>query len=116
MTNTLNNPAVERWLAEEPVAVDVSLGIIQAGTAAPVITCYLVPRCEGVQARFTIRDKGGQYSTVCRKGGYGQATPALEQTWGCSFFRATQFLAHAEEIAWAALADRGVEVPEEFMS
>ena len=115
MPNALHNPTVERWLAEEPVVVDVSLGIIQAGYAAPAITCSLVPRAEGVVARFTIRGGGGPYDVYVSKGGYAQATDALMRAWGCTMFRAATHLANAERIAWMGLADRGVDVPADFI-
>ena len=115
MTNALIDHSTARWLTEEPLFVDISLGIIQAGYAAPALTCHLVPRCEGIVARFTVRGPGGTHDVYARQARYSEATYALQQAWGMGLMTATRFLHHAETIAWAGLADRGVEVPADFL-
>ena len=112
---TYTNASAARHLAEEPLSVHVSLGYHQVVSQAPALTCHLVERAEGVQARFSVfRDDGTPGSTAARHAGWVEATVALQDEYNLGLMSATQYLDRAERRAWAKLADRGYDLPAEW--
>jgi hypothetical protein len=106
MTNALHNARYERHLAQllvDPVTVDGDYGIV----------CTLVPRCEGIIARFTVRDLTTTPSEVLgeRNEKLVQATFHLMRCYDIGPLTAATALASAEQEAWRRLHDQGVDVP-----
>ena len=109
MTNALHNARLERALSQREIEIPATDG--RYG-----IVCNLVPRCEGIIARFTVRDLTTVPSEVWgeRNETFGTAARHLERCYDIGPFTAATALAEAEQDAWRRLHGMGYDVPAEY--
>lgn len=106
----LHNPRLERALVMREIeipSVDGRYGIVAS----------LQPRCEGIVARFTVRDLSTVPSEVVgeRNETFGTAVQHVIRTYDVGHFTASTAVAQAEQAVWRRLYDMGYHVPIEYM-